>query len=99
MSTPAKAKLVSVLLETQDVLRRPQNDFAWSELDDAAKAISDIGSHLDCIERNDFSRLPELTLLFAPTGAIQEVAVSSGWGDEFLDLADRFDKATAAVTR
>jgi hypothetical protein len=35
----------------------------------------------------------ELRVLFAPTGPIQEVSVSSGWGDAFLELADRFDDA------
>jgi len=30
--------------------------------------------------------------LFAPTGPIQEVSLSSGWGQEFLELAERFDK-------
>ena len=31
------------------------------------------------------------------TGPIQEVALSSGWGDAFLDLADRFDAAMLAA--
>ncbi len=40
-------------------------------------------------------------ILFAPTGPLQELALDTGWGDGFLDLADRFDAAaaTAAVTR
>jgi hypothetical protein len=91
----AKAKLLSILQETRVVLCRPENDFVWSHWDDAAKAISDIDSHLLAIERDDFSRLSDLSLLFAPTGSIQEVAVSSGWGTKFLDLASRFDKAAA----
>ncbi|MFF5235251.1 hypothetical protein [Dactylosporangium sp. NPDC000521] len=36
-----------------------------------------------------------LSILFAPTGPIQEVAISSGWGDAFLEPADRFDAAVA----
>jgi hypothetical protein len=32
--------------------------------------------------------------LFAPTGPIQEVSLSSGWGDMFLELAKRMDAAT-----
>ena len=97
MNARAKAKLLSVLQETQAVLRRPDNDFAWSKWDDMGKAVSDLDSHLAAIERGDFSGLPDLSLLFAPTGAIQEVAESSGWGSEFLALAARFDKAAAKV--
>jgi hypothetical protein len=93
--TCAKLQLLSVLRETQAVLRRPGNDFAWSEWDNAQEALSMLDSHIAAIEQEDISRLSELSLLFAPTGSIQEVSVSSGWGEEFLGLAARFDKAAA----
>jgi hypothetical protein len=41
-------------------------------------------------------QLPEklnLSILFAPTGNIQEVSISSGWGEAFLELTARFDAA------
>ena len=34
----------------------------------------------------------KLKNLFAPTGSIQEVAVSSGWVRRFNDVASRFDE-------
>ena len=34
-------------------------------------------------------------VLFLPTGPLQEVSLSSGWGDEFCALADRYDAAVA----
>jgi len=34
-----------------------------------------------------------LRLLFAPTGPLQETSMTSGWADEFLALATRFDDA------
>jgi len=40
-----------------------------------------------------------LWLLFAGTGAIQDVAESSGWGEEFIALADRFDIASDRAYR
>jgi hypothetical protein len=92
------AKLVSILHEAKAVLRRPENDFAWSKWGDAMTAVTEIDSHIAAIERDDLSKLSALALLFAPTGAIQEVAESSGWGTEFFDLAARFDK-TAAKAR
>jgi hypothetical protein len=88
----AKDNLISLLRETQAILRRPQNDFAWSHWDNAEQAISDIESHIAAIQREDASRLEDLRLLFAATGSIQEVSESSGWGREFIDLAARFDK-------
>ena len=97
MSAPANGRLVSVLHEAQAVLRRPNNDFAWSKWNDAITAVREIDLHIAAIERGDLSRWSDLALLFAPTGAIQEVAESSGWGVEFLALASRFDQAAAEV--
>ena len=73
------------------------NDFAWSKWNDAITAVREIDLHIAAIERGDLSRWSDLALLFAPTGAIQEVAESSGWGVEFLALASRFDQAAAEV--
>jgi hypothetical protein len=39
--------------------------------------------------------VPDIEVLFAPTGPIQEVSMSSGWSREFLRLAERFDEAYA----
>ncbi len=33
----------------------------------------------------------------APTGSIQEVSVSSGWGEEFLAVSERFDAVIKRV--
>jgi hypothetical protein len=97
MSERAKLKLLAVLRDTQAALRRAGNDFAWSRWNSAEEALSMIDGHITAIERGDASRLPELALLFAPTGSIQEVSVSSGWGEEFLGLGARFDKAAAGA--
>jgi hypothetical protein len=91
----AKSKLIAILQEAKLFLRRPENEFVWSEWDDGLSAALEIDSHIAAIERGDNSRLPELELLFAPTGSIQEVAMSSGWGEPYLALAARFDKAIA----
>jgi len=33
-----------------------------------------------------------LSLLFAPTGAIQETSIANGWGDEFLRISETIDQ-------
>jgi hypothetical protein len=39
----------------------------------------------------------DLEVMFAATGPIQEVSLSSGWGQDFLGLADKFDTAMRSV--
>jgi hypothetical protein len=42
-----------------------------------------------------------VSILFAPTGPLQDLSIDDGWGDDFLVLANAFDAAaaTAGVTR
>ena len=90
---PAREKLVAVLREAAVLLARPQNDFAWSSWEDAGEAQTEISRHIAALEAGELPPRLQLTVLFAPTGPIQEVSISSGWGEEFLSLAERFDRA------
>lgn len=85
--------LVAVLLDVRALLARPDNDFVYSRWRDAAEACGHIDGILTTIGQGGSIWLPDLELLFAPTGSIQEVAESSGWGDAFLRLSRRFDEA------
>lgn len=92
---PGHQKLVEVLSETRQFLARPDNDFAWSSWEDAGAALREIDGLIARIQSGDIPKRSDLDLLFLPTGPIQEVSVSSGWGQEFLDLAKHFDRALA----
>jgi hypothetical protein len=88
-----KQKLISVLRETRDYLARPDNDFAWSSWQDAPAALREVDGLISCIESGNLPNRSDITFLFLPTGLIQEVSVSNGWGQEFLELASRLDAA------
>ena len=69
---------------------------AWTSCASPKDLVDELQRLLGLAE--DPGELPEvdmakLRLLFAPTGASQETSVSSGWGEEFVDLANRFDLA------
>jgi hypothetical protein len=87
-------RLISVFEETRMLLSRPDNDFIWSSWEDEKDALEEIDGILAGL-RSGFSDPLTMRVLFAPTGPIQEVAISSGWGNYFLELADRFDEAMA----
>jgi hypothetical protein len=86
--------LISVLKQTRTLLALPQNDFAWSSWKDQQSALSEMDSIILQAE-NGF--VQNLSTLFAPTGPIQEVSISSGWGQDFLVLAERFDQEFASI--
>ena len=95
----ARTKLAEVLREAIVWLRRPDNDFAWSSWNDAEEAVSELSAHIATLDAGKLPPKLDLTVLFAPTGPIQEVSVSSGWGDEFRSLAERFDRALKRAYR
>ena len=90
-------ELLAVLRETRALLARPDNDFAWSSWRDGRAALSEMDGHIAKLEQEQMPSLSEIAILFAPTGPIQEVSLSSGWGREFLAVSAKFDSVTEAA--
>ena len=97
MNSSAHQILVDVLRDARELLARPGNDFVWSSWNSCDDALRQLDSFIGCIEAGEMPDRMDLALLFAPTGNIQEVAESSGWGHDFLALAKRFDAAIESV--
>ena len=85
--------LADVLSETRLLLSRVDNDFTWSSWRDGNKALQEMDGLIAKLKAGEIPPMSRMSILFAPTGPIQEVSVSSGWGDEFLHVAARFDAA------
>jgi hypothetical protein len=89
-------KLIDVMLEARRLVALPGNDFSWSSFLDQESALGEIDAHIASV-RAGSTETGGLAILFLPTGPIQEVSLSSGWGDEFVALADRFDRACCVL--
>jgi hypothetical protein len=86
--------LARVLDDVLDIVTASEQDTSWvGRWTTADEMIRELRGHADRIRRGDRSALGELEFLFLPTGPLQEVSLSSGWGDLFLDVAERFDRA------
>ncbi|MGD0702201.1 MAG: hypothetical protein ABSA02_20250 [Trebonia sp.] len=93
MST--SAELAAVLRRIAELLSRDDVDTSWSGYE-TDELRSEIRSFLARAEAGLPLGQPgraRLRVLFAPTGALQETSLSSGWGQEFVELAGRFDNA------
>ena len=89
----SRQELIEVLRGAVALLALPGNDFAWSRWDDDLAAIGDLNGLISSLESGQTPRRSDVSILFAPTGSIQEVSMSSGWAYEFLALSKRFDAA------
>ena len=95
---PSLEKLISVFEDARDLLADPGNNFDWSSWSGHEDALGEVDGVLSSLRRGVLPSRLLMEVLFAPTGPIQEVSISSGWGEAFLSLAKRFDEAMAAAT-
>jgi hypothetical protein len=91
------ATLLDIFQRARDLVARPDNDFAWSSWRDAEHALEEIDSIISRLQRGEIPDTFEMSILFAPTGPMQELSLSSGWGNRFLGLASEFDDAIEAT--
>jgi hypothetical protein len=95
----ARIELRDVLLDARSLITLPGNCFDWSSWEDADAAVREIDSLVAALEGGRSPSRLSMSVLFAPTGPIQEVSLSSGWAEEFLAIAERFDAAEEAFYR
>lgn len=93
----AVGRLLEVMGEVRALVARPGNDFGWSGWTDSQEALEEIDPLLGLLEAGALPPLANLTVLFLPTGPLQELSLSSGWGDEYVELASRFDDAVSQL--
>lgn len=84
-------ELFAILRETRALVALPGNDFRWTRWEHAAEALAEVDSFLEDLQTGHLSHWWDLEMLFAPTGQLQELSMSSGWGETYLHLAARFD--------
>lgn len=86
---PRLAELIDELLE---IVQAHTQDLNWQACyHDQQALLRDLRDHAERVRRGDGSRLPELRFSLLPTGPLNEIAFSSGWGDAYVRLAGEFD--------
>lgn len=85
--------LIQVLEDAKRLLSRPDNDFALSSWKDSQEACAEVDELISKVRSGNPGKSLDYKILFAPTGSLQDVSLSSGWSDEFLKLADLADQA------
>lgn len=85
--------LLDIFQRARDLVALPQNDFSWSSWGDTETALAEIDGIIGQLQRGETPDELTMSVLFAPTGPMQELSVSSGWGNRFLQLASEFDDA------
>jgi hypothetical protein len=85
-----KLKLLTVLSTTKEFLLRSKYE-GWPDEkpNDTAIEIDKIISHIFHPEQNPLPKF--VSILYLPTGPIQEIAMSNGWHDAYMSLSEEYD--------
>ena len=90
--TKNAVRLREVLAQVKQFVDRSEAS-GWTPFT-PAEISADLSAAISRIERNEAIDVDRLKMLFAPTGPIQETAMSSGWSDDYLKLSSEFDALT-----
>lgn len=84
-------EIEKILNEVKVIINSPNTDVLWSGYNTVAEVLRDIDLYIEKIKRHDDTVIEDLMIAFAPTGAFQEISLSSGWGYEFIEISSRLD--------
>ena len=94
---PNRMVLYSVLATTKSLLEvaSPEDSFFGHNAADSVKIIDSAILYFHDPDNSDYPE--DLVLLFAPTGALQELSMSNGWDKAYLKLSESFDKTISEL--
>lgn len=86
------ADVIKVLEKIKEIIENYQIDLSYSTYRSEEELVNELDLYIFKLKANDFSCNKEISLLFAPTGDLQEIAIDSGWSEEYMELAEIIDK-------
>ena len=90
-------KLVHILKQIREIVDSPNTEVLWSSYDTTEDLLRDIDDYIEKVLICDRAIIKNLRLLFAPTGDLQDISISSGWGEKYIEIADQFDEVVKAL--
>ncbi len=76
----------------------PDTDIVWTRFDSVEELIVLINSYIVRVTSGDTDVYKELKSEFLPTASFQDLSISNGWGEEFLDMAEQYDEIYRRVS-
>ncbi len=84
-------ELIELLTELKKRIS-DDSDVAWTRFNTVQELRDHIDDFISRLQHGDKDVLNEINIDFAPTSTFQELSISNGWSDDFMKLADQFDR-------
>ncbi|MFX0021892.1 MAG: hypothetical protein ACFE9S_06165 [Candidatus Hermodarchaeota archaeon] len=85
--------IINILEFLKEIIKAPETDLLHSTFNTAEDLINELDNHVLKLTKEDFSKIDDLIILFAPTSDLQEVSIDSGWEKLYINISERFDIA------
>lgn len=82
--------IVEIILEIRNRIT-PDSDPGWTRYNNASEIIKKIDDGILLLKNGNLEALNDFDLYFGPTGVFQEVSIANGWGEEFIEISERWD--------
>ena len=73
-------------------------DTIWAGFDTIDIFLKELSEDIENIKLCNFKTLDKVNIEFAVTSTYQELSMSNGWSDDYLKLAEKFDKVYEEIT-
>jgi len=87
-----------------DILRQiksyvsSESDTTWAGFDNAEVFLKELNQDITAISNCSFLALSKVYVEFLPTCSYQEISISNGWGDDYINLSNKFDRIHRRLT-
>lgn len=83
-------KVAELLLQIKSCITE-ESDTVWAGFDNVDAFLEELNKGIENIQACDFQTLKKIHIEFLPTCTYQELSLSNGWSDVYLQLAIEFD--------
>jgi hypothetical protein len=95
----ANFQLIAEILLSIKSKINAETDTVWAGFTSVDIFLKELNEDIENIKFCNFSTLDKINIEFAVTSTYQELAMSNGWSDEYLKLADKFDKIYGEIIK
>lgn len=90
-------KVAELLLQIRSCITE-ESDTVWAGFDNVEAFLEELNKDIDNIQLCDFQTLKKVHIEFLPTSTYQELSLSNGWSEMYLQLATEFDAIYKRLT-
>ncbi len=83
--------LKELLKEVVSIIEKSELNLVLSYYNTKEEILLELYEYIKKLELTEFIKIDRIKILFAPTSSLQDIAIHSGWGKEFLVISSKVD--------